>query len=247
MHEAIRENDLIVLQVDIPEYELPNGRIGRVLQVFTPDEAEVEFVDDGGHTVAKVRLSPPQFIVLRHESTLDEEAFWNMIEDAKADSNNDIERQFALLVERLANRPIADIFAFGNLFHEIRGRAYRRELWAAASVICGGCGDSCFKDFRAWLIAQGKKVFYDALGDPETLVDVVQVKCNGIFTYGDARFESMNYADVYAYENKMEEEIPTFFGIYNSPELIGESWDEATAEQKYPRLAKKFEPKECNE
>jgi hypothetical protein len=60
-------------------------------------------------------------------------------------------------------------------------------------------------DFRAWLIAQGKKIFYDALSDPEILVDFVQVKHDDIFgAWGDAQLELMNYVTNGASEVVME-------------------------------------------
>ncbi|EKC76209.1 hypothetical protein LEA_04821 [human gut metagenome] len=35
-----------------------------------------------------------------------------------------------------------------------------------------GCSDDGFIDFRAWLIAQGKEVYMNALRDPDTLADI---------------------------------------------------------------------------
>lgn len=37
----------------------------------------------------------------------------------------------------------------------MHGALYRRDLWAAAYIIGGGCSDDSFIDFRAGLIAQG--------------------------------------------------------------------------------------------
>jgi hypothetical protein len=247
MRDPVRQNDLIVLREDIPEFNLATGRIGRVLQVFTLDEFEVEFVDDDARTVAKIRLKLEQVTVLRHEATLDEATFWKLIEDAKAESDGDSEHQVRLLVDKLAKMSIANIFAFRDLFRVIHGSAYLDELWSAAVIICGGCSDDGFTDFRAWLIAQGKQVFYDALRDPEILVDRVPIKCDGIMTYGDAQLGFMNYVSSYAYREKMGEYMPTFFGIYTLADLTGEIWDEDIASQKYPKLAAKFETKECDE
>lgn len=247
MPNPIQSNDLIALRDALPQHNLSPGRIGRVLQVFIPEEAEIEFVDNPGHTVATIHLKIEQFTVLRHQATLDEETFWKLIEDAKAASGGDSEEQVQLLVDKVAAMPLADIFRFYDLFHEFKGIAYRRDLWAAAYIICDGCSDDGFTDFRAWLIAQGKKIFYGALHDPESLLDVARIICDGYATYGDASLEAMNYVAHYAYEQKIGEEMPTFFGSHPHPELTGEDWDETRAKQKYPKLAAKFEAKVCDE
>ena len=55
-----------------------------------------------------------------------------------------------------------------------------------------GCSDDGFIDFRAWLIAQGKEVYMDALREPDTLADAEP--------YGDCCFECLSYVGDYAYE-----------------------------------------------
>ena len=55
-----------------------------------------------------------------------------------------------------------------------------------------GCSDDGFIDFRAWLIAQGREVYFAALADPDSLADVVP--------YGDCCFEQLSYVGDYVYE-----------------------------------------------
>ena len=247
MPKAIQPNDLISLRDDLPQHNLLRGRIGRVIQVFTPDEFEVEFWDlwdlDGVYSVTteKVRLKTEQVTSLYDNVTVDEAAFWKLIEAARADSGGDIQRQYELLIDRLAAMPIADIFMFGDIFDKFHDMAYRRELWAAAYIIGGGCSDDGFIDFRAWLIAQGEKVFHDALRDPEILVDLVPMISRDGFTYANAEFEPMNYVDRHAYEEKTGEKMPFFPPIYPYPELTGEDWDDETVDRMYPKLVAKFE------
>src|SRR4051812_26722282 len=102
MHDPIRRNDLISLRDDIPQHNLSRGQIGRVLQVLTPNEFEADFVDSLGKTIAKVRLKAEEIIVFRHEATLDAAGFWKLIEDAKAASNNDSNRQVQILIDKVA-------------------------------------------------------------------------------------------------------------------------------------------------
>ena len=115
MSGSVERNDLVALRETIQD--LPQGKIGRVLEVLTPDEFEVEFVDDESRTIDKIPLKLDQIHVLRHEATIDETDFWKLIEEAKAESKGNSERQVALLVDKVAELSIAYIFAFAYPRH----------------------------------------------------------------------------------------------------------------------------------
>jgi hypothetical protein len=239
MSKTVEQNDLIALRESVQD--LPEGEIGRVLEVLTPEEFEVEFVDDHAHTIAKLRLKLEQVRVLRHEATIDEADLWKLIEEAKAESNGDSDRQVELLVDKVAELSIADIFAFDDIFHAIRQTAYKRDLWSAAYLICGGCSDDGFMDFRAWLIAQGSKVFYAALRDPDILADIVESEEDEIVGIsGHAHLEQMNYVAVRSYEKKTDAQWPVFYAIHRHPTEPTGEWDDSY--QKMPRLKAKFQP-----
>ncbi len=238
---SIKTGDLIALREAV-QPRLFRGRIGRVLQVSDPDQLEVEFTTDSAEVIAKVQLTRKQVVVLHDEATLDETACWKLIEDAKAEAGGAIERQARLLVNALARSSIADIVAFGEWFDQFLSNAYRRELWAAAYVICDGCSDDGFMDFRMWLIGQGKKVYDDALRDPETLLDRIEVRNDNYGTYGDFSLGGIDSVVSDAYERKTGEPMPLFAGPYSPPKLTGEQWDEHTVYKKYPRLTAKFHP-----
>ena len=59
--------------------------------------------------------------------------------------------------------------------HDLLDKAYVATLWDAADIIGCGCSDDGFWDFRGWLIAQGQKVYENALSDPESLLDLIDV------------------------------------------------------------------------
>jgi hypothetical protein len=48
--------DTVVLQKDLPEHDLCRGDLGAVVEVYEPDEVEVEFVNASGKTQALVTL-----------------------------------------------------------------------------------------------------------------------------------------------------------------------------------------------
>lgn len=56
MTPVFRELDTVVLLHDRPEDGLRAGAVGAVVQVYSPDALEVEFVDPSGETVALATL-----------------------------------------------------------------------------------------------------------------------------------------------------------------------------------------------
>jgi hypothetical protein len=236
----MKVNDLIALQQDIPEHKLIQGQIGRVIEILRHDDFEADFRDDVGHLIAQVRLKLNQVRILLHEATLNDEKFWELIEDTKVKSNGDSNLQVELLIDRIAQMSLANIFEYERIFDKFHDLAYRSDLWAAAFIINGGCGDDGFMDFRAWLIAQGKQIYDEALRDPETLVDVVEGEDDEFGRLGYAFLEKMNYIPRYAYEKKTGESMPLFPGSHLRPDLVGEIWDEDTFYEMYPKLAAKF-------
>ena len=82
---------------------------------------------------------------------------------------------------------------FHNMMQAYKNLADQYGLWDAASIVKEyGCSDDGFIDFRAWLIAQGKEVYMNALKEPDTLADIVP--------YGNCSFERMLYVGNRAYK-----------------------------------------------
>ena len=57
---AYRTLDTVVVTTDLPSHALKRGDIGAVVQVYSPDAVEVEFVTASGHTQAVVTLRTHQ-------------------------------------------------------------------------------------------------------------------------------------------------------------------------------------------
>lgn len=53
---TIKALDTVVLTRDLPEHKLRQGDVGAVVEVYSPDGLEVEFVTGSGHTQALVTL-----------------------------------------------------------------------------------------------------------------------------------------------------------------------------------------------
>lgn len=54
---TLRNLDVVVLSEDIPIHGLQRGDLGTVVEVYSPDAVEVEFVTASGRTQALVTLS----------------------------------------------------------------------------------------------------------------------------------------------------------------------------------------------
>ena len=53
---SIKVLDTVVLEADLPAHGLKCGDIGAVVEVYSPEAVEVEFVTAAGHTQALVTL-----------------------------------------------------------------------------------------------------------------------------------------------------------------------------------------------
>ncbi|MCT7968456.1 DUF4926 domain-containing protein [Laspinema sp. D1] len=61
--------DIIELLVDLPNYHLPAGSHGAIVECFAAGEYEVEFANEDGETLALCTLSSEEFIVVWKANT----------------------------------------------------------------------------------------------------------------------------------------------------------------------------------
>ena len=55
---TLRNLDVVVLNEDLPSHGLKRGDLGTIVEVYSPDAVEVEFVTASGRTQALVTLQP---------------------------------------------------------------------------------------------------------------------------------------------------------------------------------------------
>lgn len=60
--------DVVALLEDKLAEGLSSGQVGTVVEVFSPDAFEVEFLDAQGRTVALTELNRSELLVLKHEA-----------------------------------------------------------------------------------------------------------------------------------------------------------------------------------
>jgi hypothetical protein len=133
--------------------------------------------------------------------------FWALVDPA----GNKIAPEKALR-ERLARLEPTELLSFQEHFDELFARAYRWDLWGAAYLIGGGCSDDGFTDFRYALISKGRRVYEEAVRNPDSLADV-QIHRN----------ESFGYVARAVYEEKAGQFPDLAMDHPSEPE--GDDWD----------------------
>ncbi|MHA1109682.1 MAG: DUF4240 domain-containing protein [Promethearchaeota archaeon] len=97
---------------------------------------------------------------------MDVKTFWELIGESAGDSKR--------LATLLKEQKPEDVRGFGDLLDLHFSKAFNWNLWAAAYLINGGCGEEEFDQFLYWLISSGEETYENALQDPDTLNDVVK-------------------------------------------------------------------------
>ena len=123
---------------------------------------------------------------------INKDTFWVLMTEAKEHCGQNQDAFLQWVENRLLEMAPEQALNFDAIIHGYRELAHKYGLWTAASILCDGCTDDGFIDFRGWLIAQGKEVYMAALKDPDSLASIT--------TDGQCCFECISYAGNYAYE-----------------------------------------------
>jgi len=159
--------------------------------------------------------------------------FWKLIDKTREVASGNARKQSDLLTEELAKLPAEEIISFQTIFYDLKDRAYIGNLWDAAFIIMHYCGDSSFHEFREWLIGRGREACENAIKDPETLVDVLEV--------GEQIFPTLLGPAMEAYEQVTGEQMPPM--PKEPAQLKGNPTpdaEEAKILARFPKLTAKF-------
>jgi hypothetical protein len=135
---------------------------------------------------------------------VDIEGFWQLIERSREISQE--QEQHHHLRALLGALPVEGILTFDRIFAGYTKLSYRGVLWAAFSVMHGGCSDDWFEYYRYELIAAGREVFDAVVTDPDRLAETT---FTGFYGYPD-----IGYAARRAYEQATGVELFTVIGKY---------------------------------
>ncbi|WP_034264972.1 DUF4240 domain-containing protein [Actinospica robiniae] len=184
--------------------------------------------------------------------------FWTLIEAARAQATNTVDDDgkavASYLTERLAATSELTIFEFEQHFEILDSALYRWDVWAAATLINGGCSDDSFMDFRAAVITQGREWYERIAQNPDELADHPDVRAVAAGDRKSALFqEAVNYVSAHAYDQITDDDtdMRDFYEAYDAfigedvpePTDLGEEFDFDDAVQmraKLPRLAELF-------
>ncbi|GAB6141096.1 DUF4240 domain-containing protein [Methylosoma difficile] len=163
---------------------------------------------------------------------MNEQAFWQFFDEVNQAANGDMDVKCELIKDKAAQLSKQDAIDFSHLFNEMMDKAYSWELWAAAYIINGGCGDDSFMDFRSSLIAQGQSIFEQALSDPDSLAEV---ETDDDY---DWCYEGIQYAVSDGVELAAGDVPPRKSAHPSDPS--GEEWDEDDLADLLPKLDAKY-------
>jgi hypothetical protein len=161
-----------------------------------------------------------------------DELLWAIIDRVRKRAKGDLQRScdaFRAELEALGDRQLRAVEA---AFSEKMQRAYHNRLWHAAYVIHGGCGDDAFWDFRAGLVALGKKVYEAALKHPDSLSAVDDLENLTLF-------EGFQYIPDQLLEARG---LTKAGGGHSRGEPTGEPWDDSDESHRkaFPKLFAKY-------
>ena len=166
---------------------------------------------------------------------MDEDAFWALLEEARADAAY-VDDLPDALTDLLVERPQEQVLAAKITYEKLSAAANRRDLWGAAYVAMGGCSDDAFDYFRAWLVGAGRRVYELVLAEPDQLAGVL------VDDDEELELESLAYSFDAAWEELTGDELIPEELLVDAPgyqEPAGEPWDFEDDEEmarRYPRL-----------
>lgn len=189
---------------------------------------------------------------------MDADTFWNLIESSKARPGPlsrfrsaewrieaEKDRQLRALRRALKKRSLDELIAFDRMLFRVAHIDLNAwDLWAAAYVIMGGCGDDSFEYFRYWVVSRGRHVCEAAARDPDTLADLEIVEPDLT-----CEFEDFTYAAREVYQAKSGREMPfdESEGASLSAQPRGTQFDQYDPEdlrRRVPRVFQKHWPDE---
>ena len=161
---------------------------------------------------------------------MDDETFWRIIEDSMGSGSEAIKAKLCSLSRD-------DILEFHHTLTRMVAAACTFPLLAANFAIESYVSDEGFREFRAWLVSQGRGKYYSALKDPESIADWLEKdavdEIDGaamLLSAEDAYTEK--YGDMKVFETAASEPDPDI--IQDWPD------DKKEYRKRWPKLVDKF-------
>lgn len=170
---------------------------------------------------------------------MDDQQFWEIIEQSRQKSEGQITEQAELIVETLYSLPADEILSFNAILDKYQQMAYSYDLWAVAYLAYDGCDDDSFEHFRSWLISFGRAKFLQFIDNADSAADLVLE----VLPSEEPLYEASQilFAPAEAYEKKTGKQIYSAMSVSPMGKPRGVEFNERNIQQIYPSLHRKFE------
>lgn len=103
---------------------------------------------------------------------MDEDGFWAVIEECRADGGGDLETLVNSLERRLSLLYADEAGGFFDRWQAVGERTRLGPAWDAARGLLGWVVDDSFAAFRGWLITLGRAAYEAVVDAPDKLADL---------------------------------------------------------------------------
>ncbi|PJI86048.1 uncharacterized protein DUF4240 [Yoonia maricola] len=126
--------------------------------VATLHSAQIELWKEEIQSEKKPKLPAPD------KSPMSEELFWEIIARAQRESESETALKIEDHLVTYSGKAIRDA---GKMLQSCLAAAHREDIWALAYLVCDGCSDDAFEDFRCWMVLRGQAMFEDIIKAPD--------------------------------------------------------------------------------
>lgn len=219
------------------EIELANYGDGECYSIEDVDRYEVIYSTD----------VPEQELTEFKAREIDKDTFWQMIDESREMCGKFSEKIAGILQKKLESCSLENVKRFCGIYYLYRKVADKDGIADIANTMNNGMlTDDEFIDFRAWLIAQGKDTYFEAMKSPEILAEKSEATIDGYYYFESFGYVGMNAVEkltgdfMQAFtelpENKKKEILSEIeYGEYTSGKMTPEE-----IAQEFPKFAKKY-------
>ena len=181
------------------EIELANYGDGECYSIESVDEYEVIYSTD----------APEQELTEFEAREIDKDTFWQMIDESREMCGKFSKKMAGILQKKLESCSLENVKRFCGIYNLYHKAADKDGIADIANTMNNGMlTDDGFIDFRAWLIAQGKDTYFEAMKSPEILAEKSENTLDGYYY-----FETFGYAGMKAVEKLTGDYKQSFFEL----------------------------------
>lgn len=169
------------------------------------------------------------------------DTFWELIEKARFDSQNNMYRQIEIITERLNKKDEKEIIGFECTLRELLIRAYHYNVMAVQKIVEGSVSDDSFLYFRCKLILYGRITFENAINNPNYIFERIDPNVSGelLLSVADTAFKIK-------FGNETQKTLPREYASnvidydFGDYDVQGKDWEEADIPKRYSKLWKAY-------